>query len=373
MLKTAIPLGSIFGIEIKLHVSWFVVFVLVTWSLAAYYFPALYPAWGSLNHWLVGIATSILFFVSVLAHELAHSLVAKSNNIPVQAITLFIFGGVSQISKDPDKPEVEFKMALAGPATSLLIGGLFWILWFATRSGAGPIVGLAFWLGWINVALAAFNLIPGFPLDGGRVLRSILWWRSKDLKKATRIASNIGRGFGYLFMLGGGVLFFMGYWVNGIWFAFIGWFLLNAAAGSYRQVALQQLLRGHTVKEIMTRDCAIISPTLTVEQLVNEHILMSGRRCVTVEDNGHILGLVTTHNVKQVPRDQWPFTMVRDIVIPLKELKWVRPDDKIIDVLQLLNVEGVNQLPVLENGQMVGIIARDTLLGFIQTKTELGM
>ena len=373
MFKTVIPLGSIFGIQIRLHISWFIVFILITWSLSAYYFPVRYPAWDAATYWLIGIATSILFFLSVLAHELAHSLVAKSHQVPVQAITLFIFGGVSQISKDPDKPDVEFKMALAGPLTSLLIGGIFWIIWFATSGSGSPIEGLAFWLGWINVVLAVFNLIPGFPLDGGRVLRSILWWRSKDLRKSTRVASNIGRGVGYLFMLGGGVLFLMGYWVNGIWFAFIGWFLLNAAAGSYRQVALQQTLQGHTVSEIMTRDCAIISPTLTVEQLVNDYILMSGRRCVTVKDNSHILGLITTHNVKQVPRDQWPFTTVRDIVIPLKDLKWVKPDDPIMDVLQLLNVEGVNQLPVLENGQLIGIIARDNLLSFIQTKTELGI
>jgi predicted transcriptional regulator len=293
--------------------------------------------------------------------------------MPVRSITLFIFGGVSQLGQEPKQPAVEFRMALAGPLTSLLIGGIFWGIWFATRASGDAIVGLAFWLAWINTALAAFNLIPGFPLDGGRVLRSILWWRNKDLRKATQTASNIGRSIGYLFMLGGALLFFWGYWINGLWIAFIGWFIGNAAKGSYQQVALQDMLQGHTVKEIMTSDCTEISPKITVEQLVNDHILLSGRRCMTVTDDGRVLGLVTTHNVKQVSRDQWPIVKVKEIVIPLDDLRWVKPDEDLTNVFQILTDADINQLPVLENGKLVGILARDNLLDFLRTKVELGI
>ena len=373
MISGGIPLGRFFGISVRLHWSWFLIFALVTWLLGAYYFPDRYPHWSTTTHWVTGVGTSILFFSSVLAHELAHSLVAKAAGIQIRSITLFIFGGVSQITKEPEKPGVEFRMAVAGPGTSLILSSVFWGVYFAAKNSVEPLAGLAFWLGYINAALAAFNMIPGFPLDGGRVLRSIIWWRTGNLRSSTRTASNVGRGFGYLLIFGGVFLIFVGDWISGLWTAFIGWFLENAAVGSYRQLALRDILQNHTVSEVMVHECVAISPQLTLEQLVNDHILPSGRRCFPVVEDSRALGLVTTHDVKAVPRHLWPTKTVRETMTPFDKVKWVRPSEDLSNVLQQMTVEDVNQLPVVEDGAIVGIVARDSLLSFIHTRAELGM
>jgi len=203
MLEGGVPLGRLFGISIRLHYSWFFIFALVTWALAVSYFPSNYPDWSLWTYWAIGLATSLLFFTSVLLHELSHSVVAQAAGIPINSITLFIFGGISQMTKEPEKPSTEFRVALAGPLSSLVISAVFWGIWLGARGSVEPLEALAFWLGWINMILAVFNLIPGFPLDGGRVLRSILWWRGGDLRGATRTASTIGRTIGYLFIFGG--------------------------------------------------------------------------------------------------------------------------------------------------------------------------
>lgn len=373
MLGGGIPLASFFGIHIRLHYSWFIVFVLITWALAVGYFPLNYPDWSSATYWGIGLATSVLLFTSVLLHELSHSVVAQAAGIPITSITLFVFGGVSQMTREPDKPATEFRVALAGPASSLLISAVFWGIWIAAREFSEPLAALAFWLGWINLVLAGFNLIPGFPLDGGRVLRSILWWRGGDLRGATRTASTIGRGVGYLFIFGGIWMIFWGYWLNGLWIAFIGWFLQNAAVGSYRQVAVQDILRGHTVAEVMTRGCPAVHPEISVEQLVHEHILDSGRRCFPVVEDSHVLGLITVHDVKKVPRELRATKAVREAMTPFDRLKWVQPSDDLSSVLQVLTAEDVNQLPVMDKGDIVGVVGRDTLLSFIHLRGELGM
>jgi Zn-dependent protease/CBS domain-containing protein len=375
MPQGGVPLGKYFGIPVRLHWSWFIIFILVTWMLGAYYFPDSYPSWNRATSWGIGAATSVLFFVSVLLHELAHSRVAQAAGMKVKSITLFIFGGVSQIGQEPERPGVEFRMAIAGPGTSLILGAIFWGIFFATRNSVEPLSGLAFWLGYINVALAIFNLIPGFPLDGGRVLRSILWWRSGNVRSATRTASTIGRGVGFLFIFGGIALIFLNrsYWLNGIWLALIGWFLDNAAVGSYRQVALQDILQGHTVSEVMTQDCQAIPPTATVEETVNEYVLKSGRRCFPVVENGRALGIMTLHNIKSVSRDLWPKKTVGEVMTLLDKMKSVKADDPLSATMQLLNDEDLNQVPVVEGTSVVGMVARDNLLSFIHARAELGM
>jgi Zn-dependent protease/CBS domain-containing protein len=375
MPQGGVPLGKYFGIPVRLHWSWFIIFIVVTWMLGAYYFPDSYPSWNRATDWGIGAATSVLFFVSVLLHELAHSRVAQAAGMQVKSITLFIFGGVSQIGQEPGKPAVEFRMAIAGPGTSLVLGAIFWGIFFATRHSVEPLSGLAYWLGYINVSLAVFNLIPGFPLDGGRVLRSILWWRSGSIRSATRTASTIGRGVGFLFIFGGIALIFLNrsYWLNGVWLALIGWFLDNAAVGSYRQVALQDMLQGHTVSEVMTRDCQEISPTATVDQTVHDYILKSGRRCFPVVENGRTLGIVTLHNVRSLSRDLWPIKTVRDAMTPLDKTKSVRPSDPLTTTMQLLTDEDLNQLPVMEDNTFLGMVARDNLLSFIHARAALGM
>jgi len=373
VLKAGIPLGRFFGISIKLHYSWFIIFVLVTWALATGYFPDSYPKWSLAAYWGIGVATSLLFFVSVLAHELSHSLVAQTAGIPVKSITLFVFGGVSQISKEPGSANTEFRMALAGPLSSLVLGGIFWGIHIAVKGASEPLAGLTFWLAWINAALAGFNLIPGFPMDGGRVLRSIIWWRTGNLRNSTRIASIIGRAIGYLFIFGGIFWIFWGNWLNGLWIALIGWFLETAAAGSYQQLAFQDILRGHKVSEVMTRECPAVSPKLTIEQLVHEYVLNSGRRCFPVVEDSHLLGLITLNDIKGVSREHRLTKTVKETMTPLEKLKSVQPNDDLANVLQLLTTEDINQLPVIENNNIVGMIARDNLLSFIRTRSELGM
>lgn len=372
-MKRGIPIGRLFGIPIGLHWSWFIIFALVTWALTAGYFPVIYPHWSLGTSVGAGLLTSLLFFGSVLAHELMHSIVAKSSGLTVRSITLFIFGGVSQFAEEPRKARDELRIALAGPLTSLALGVVFWAIWFWSSGFSDFITGVSYWLGLINVFLAAFNLIPGFPLDGGRVLRSILWGRSGNLRNATRTASNIGRGFGYLFIFGGIGLIFWGYWFNGLWLAFIGWFLQSSAVSSYRQLAIQDMLKGHTVGEAMTRDCEVVRPELTVDRLVQDHILRSGRRCFPVVGDDRVLGLVTVHSTKAVPRESWTTRRVEEIMMPFDKMQWVRPDHDLYEALRLLTEEDINQLPVVEKGSVVGIIARDNILSFIGIRTELGV
>jgi Zn-dependent protease len=376
VLRGGIPIGKAFGISLRLHYSWFIIFALITWALAASYFPTVYPTWSLTTKIAAGVITSLLFFGSVLAHELMHSIVAQRKGIPVQSITLFIFGGVSQISSEPKQPGDELRIAIAGPLTSLALGGIFWGIWFWLRgqSGAGQFVGaIAYWLGLINVFLAGFNLIPGFPLDGGRVLRSVLWGRSHNLRGATKTASNVGRAVGYIFIFIGIFLIFRGNWFNGLWLIFIGWFLENAAVGSYRQVALQDVLQGHRVSEIMTSDCLTVSPSLSIERLVNEHMLASGRRCFPVIEGNHVVGLITLHNIRAVPRNLWNMKTVREAMTPFEDLKWVGPDTDLSNVLRILTEGNINQVPVVQDHSVVGMVSRENILSFIDIRSGLGM
>jgi len=376
MIRGGIPIGKLFGISIRLHFSWFFIFALVTWALAASYFPTAYPGWSLTEKIVAGLLTSLLFFASVLVHELMHSLVAKSQGTQVASITLFILGGVSSITSEPKTPKDEFWMAIAGPGSSLVLGGIVWGIYFALRGMSGNaaefVTAVAFWLGYINIALGVFNLIPGFPLDGGRVLRSLMWWSNHDLQKATKVASYIGRGVGYLFIAGGVYLVFTGNWFNGIWFALIGWFLESAAQGSYQQMILETMLKGHVAREVMSSECTFIEPGLTIEKLVNESILTSGRRCFPVVDNGSVLGMITLRNVNDVPREQWAMTTVRDAMTPMSKLKSVRPDEDLSSVLHTLVENDVNQVPVMQDRNILGMVARDNILRFVELRRQLG-
>lgn len=270
-MKSSLRLGRVFGIEIGLDYSWFIVFALVTWSLAGHVFPMAYPAWSRGLMWGIGVLTSLLFFASVLAHELGHSLVSQRNGVPVRRITLFVFGGIAEMTREPRRPWHEFAMALAGPAVSLALGIAFLVL-SRTVGNATPVEGLASWLARINLMLAAFNLIPGFPLDGGRVLRALVWATTGSFARATHLAATTGQIVAYGLMAWGVFRGFSGDWVNGIWMAFIGWFLLSTAQTSLRQVTLEQMLRGHTAREVMMVDCPRVPPDLSVRQLTKAEL-----------------------------------------------------------------------------------------------------
>ena len=375
MLKSGIPIGKLFGISLRLHYSWFFIFALITWALAANYFPSTQPTWSLSMKIGAGLITSFLFFGSVLFHELMHSLVALREGIQIQSITLFILGGVSQMTGEPKTARDEFRMAIAGPVSSLVLGGIFLGIYFALRSNTAVaaqfVAAISFYLGFINILLGAFNLIPGFPLDGGRVLRSLLWWRGKNLQSATKIASNVGRAFGFLFIFGGIWLIFSGYFFDGIWLALIGWFLESAAVGSYRQTLLQDMLKGHVASDVMSQDCMVVPPDITVEKLVNENVLTSGRRCFPVTSDGRVEGLVTMHNIRSVPRDRWGTELVRDAMTPLDSIKSVEPNEDLNVVLQMMAQDDINQIPVIYQGKIVGVVGRDNIINFINTRAEL--
>jgi Zn-dependent protease/CBS domain-containing protein len=375
MFRGSVPLGKWFGIPVRLHYTWFFIFAVVTYVLAASYFPTVYPAWGMSLRIFAGLFTSLLFFASVLGHELMHCVVAKQEGIPIESITLFALGGVSQMTEEPKTPADEFRMAIAGPASSLVIGGIFWGIYFLTRNNSSMnaqiVTAVSYWLGYINLTLGIFNLIPGFPLDGGRVLRSSLWRMNGSLQRATKVAANIGRGVGFIFIVGGIGLIFTTYWFNGIWFALIGWFLESSAVGSYRQVLMQDMLKGHVAKEVMSQNYLVVPPDITLEQLVNENILTTGRRSFPVVGESGVLGLITLHNVRTVPREQWRIKTVREAMTPLNVLKSVHPDDDLSSVLQILLENDINQVPVVADHSVVGMIARDSVLSFVDVRTQL--
>jgi len=370
-VRGSIRLGKLFGIPIWLHYSWFLIFAFFTISLSLH-FRDTYN-WSEPLIWVVGVATSLLLFGSVLTHELAHSLISRRNGVPVKSITLFIFGGVARIGRESSLPSAEFKMAIAGPLCSLTLAGLFALIWWPTRHSIEPVAALAGWLAVINASLAVFNMIPGFPLDGGRVLRSIIWATTHSYRRATHIATRIGRGVAYLMILGGLAFILFGDWYSGIWLAFIGWFLDNAASTSYRQAELRQSLEGFNARDVMSRDCPLVPGNLSLRQLVQVHVLPTGRRCFFVADGDQLGGIMTMNDIKAVPESKWDSVTVGQAMTPAPKLQTAQLDDSALSVLDRMDEAEVNQMPVLENGRIVGIVVREELLRFFRTRAELGV
>jgi Zn-dependent protease len=373
MRKERLRLGSVLGIPLRLDLSWLLIFVWLSWSLAASYFPNNHPEWALWLNWLLGIVTSLLFFVSVLLHELGHSLVARSQGIPVRQITLFIFGGAAEITEEPSSPGKEVWLALAGPMVSLALGVVFMTVYLLARRVAPPASSVALYLGGINLTLGVFNLIPGFPLDGGRVLRAILWQLGHDLTWATRWATRAGQAVAYAFIVLGMMRAFGGDWVGGLWMAFIGLFLDGAARSAAMQLTLRNLLEGHVAAEIMSSDCQLVPPQLTLDLLVEHYLIAQNRRCYVVGNQDSVLGLVTVHQVQGVPRGNWPTTRIADVYLPLERLRTVERQTPLHQVLHEMTDQGVNQLPVMEEGKMVGMVTRDKLITFIRNRSSLGL
>jgi Zn-dependent protease len=371
-MSSSIRLGKIFGIPITINYTWFVIVVLLTVQFATQSFPLDVRGAPRLAYWAFGLLTAVLLFVSVLLHELAHSLISRARGTPVEGITLFIFGGVSSISEESRRPQDELVMAAAGPFTSLVIAGLCYVLSRLAAAGGFPrsmLTNLAI----TNLGLAIFNMIPGFPLDGGRVLRSLLWWATSDMRLATRVASTIGRLVAIAMIVGGILLTLFGGGLTGLWLVVIGWFLENAANQSYQQLILREALAGVKARDLMTADCARIEDNPSLSTLVDEHILREGRRCIIVTHGDQLAGMITLHSIKAVPRDAWPVTSAAQAMIPVAELKTVDADASALDVLRLLDQSNINQIPVLEAGRLAGMISREQIVRFIRMKAELGL
>lgn len=386
-MQGGFKIGKIFGITIYIDPSWLLIFALVTWNLAAGVFPTTHPDWGLPLTLLVSIVAALLFFASVLAHELAHSVVAKARGIPVRNITLFLFGGVSNIQREPSSPRIEFFMAIVGPLTSIALGILFLLLAWLRAGGIAisaqsplqllaqldPLASLLLWLGPINILLGVFNMIPGFPLDGGRVLRSIIWAITKNLRQATRWATWVGQAIGWLFILGGiGMIFglqlpFFGRgFLSGIWLAFIGWFLNNAAAQSYQQVVVRDLLEGVPVARLMRAQVLTVPPNLAVTALVDNYIMHSDQRAFPVVSGDRLVGQIDFEAVRQVPRAQWDTTRVSDVMTPVEQLEAVMPQEDASEAFDKLTGRDVEQVPVVENGHVVGMIRERDVIKWLQ-------
>ena len=371
-MRGSLNLGTVLGIPIRLHVSWFLIAVLITWTLAAGYFPQEYPGWAATTYWLIGGVTAILFFASVLIHELGHSVLALREQVPVKSITLFIFGGVAQIGREPPTAGAEFRIAIAGPLSSLGLAALFGGLGSALGDNTTLAAPLAY-LGRINLLLAVFNMIPGFPLDGGRVLRAALWAFGGSFRNATKWASRAGRVVAYGFILLGVGQALLGGLLNGLWLAFIGWFLNNAAESSYQQVRVRDMLAGVKARNVMTEQCLTVPSGLAVDRLVEEHVLAGGQRCFFVADNGSMEGLITLHNIRGLPREQRSGLTTGQVMTRIDGVLRVHPEDDVWSVLQQMDENDVNQVPVMDNGRFLGLITRENLLHDIRLRAELGV
>ena len=375
-MKAQIKLARVFGVELGLHYSWLVIAVLIAFSLASH-FHGIHPEWSDAVVWSASIITAVLFFVGLFAHELSHALVAKARGIPVHRITLFALGGMAQIEKEPASAGAEFWMGIIGPITSLVIGGILLLIakglgWNSGVPEATPGLAILVWLGYINVALAAFNMIPGFPLDGGRVLRAIIWGITKRADRSTQIAAGIGQFVGVAFIFYGVFEFFRGAGFNGLWLAFIGWFLLNAASASNLQLKTTRALAGVSVSQVMSQDCGIVEGNISLQDFVDHFLLKTGRRCFVVVDNERPVGLITPGEVKLVDRESWPQTSVQAAMKPLQNLHAVTPDTPAMQAMEMMAREDVNQLPVVSDGHLEGIVSRAHVLQFLQAHAELG-
>lgn len=364
--RQSISLGRILGIRIGLDFSWFLIFVLITWTLAAGYFPAEFPNWPVGEYWVVGAVTAIFFFISVLLHELGHSVVALRYKVPVRSITLFIFGGMAQIGAEPPSAKAEFLIAIAGPAVSFALAISFGLLQ-AVFTTIAPVLAVAKYLAYINAAMGLFNLIPGFPLDGGRVFRAVVWGITHNLRRATAIAGGLGRIIGFLFILLGVWLIFGSSFINGLWIAFIGWFLESSASAQVQQQRLQEMLVGHRASEAMSRDFPFISDDITLQQMVDAHVLGAGRRSFVIEHGDRVVGLLTLHDIKDVPRDEWAATISAQAMIPMTQLKRIRPDTELSTAVEEMDQDGVNQLLVMTDGQVEGMLRREDVISYLHS------
>jgi len=370
-LKSQIKLGRIFGIQIGLHYSWFLIALLIVYSLYAQ-FHATNPEWGDSVILVLAVGTAVMFFVSLLLHELAHSLIATANNLPVKEITLFALGGVSQIEKNPVSAKTEFWMAFVGPLTSAVIGVI--CLTLARMIGnpsTDPGMAMLLWLGYINLMLAGFNLIPGYPLDGGRILRALIWWKVGDADRSTQYAARVGQVVAFGFIAFGILRFFEGAGIGGLWIAFIGWFLLQAARESDLQVGLAHTIKGVRVADVMTPNCPAVDGSMNVQKFVEQELLRTGQRFFCVLDEGKLSGLVTPHEIKQIDRAKWPFMTLREVMRPLKDLRAVTPDAALMSALESMSRYDLNQLPVISGSQLEGVLSRSQVISYLHTHAEL--
>jgi Zn-dependent protease/predicted transcriptional regulator len=390
-MRGGFAFGRIFGIEISIDSSWLFIFLLVVWQLAVGVFPVWHPAWGPALDWGIAVVAALLFFASVLLHELAHSLVALSRGLPVRRITLFLFGGVSNIQREPSSPGAEFLIAVVGPLTSLALGALFLLLGGVSAHGIqgavinpthllsrlNPLSTLLLWLGPINIMLGVFNLIPGFPLDGGRILRSILWAATGNLRRATGWAVAVAHIVAWLFILGGIAMAFGsnlpvlgGGLLGGLWLVFIGWFLHQAATVSYQQVVLKDVLEGMPVSRLMHVQVHPVAPDVSISALVNDYVMETDDQAYPVIQDDRLLGLVSLDDVHKIPHDTWASTSVSQVMTPVERLEMIAPRDDAANSVMKMAQHHVNEMPVMENGHLAGMLRRQDVVKWLNLHSD---
>ena len=367
----AFKVGSVAGIAIEIHPSWLLILGFVAWSLSDGLYPSQYENWSTAAYWITGTLSAVLLFVTVLIHELAHAVVAKRRGIEVPRITLFIFGGMSHLQRQPSSAGEEFQIAAAGPATSLLIALVTGGLGLLLRETSEKVEAVLFYLALVNVALAVFNILPGFPLDGGRVLRSIAWKRTGSFRKATRIASSVGEFMGYGLVIAGVFLLLNGNVLDGVWLAFIGWFLLSAARNEAASMQLEGVLSRLTARQVMREDFPSVTPGTPLQEIVDTYMIGHGERAVMVANGGAVLGILTVSDIRRTPRDQWANTPAQRVMTARDAVITVDAARPATEVLMLLGERGLNQVPVLEEGRMVGLVTRREILERVQLAERL--
>lgn len=371
--SVSVRVGKVIGVPVYLHYTLAIAFGLVAWTLAVGYIPTEHPGYGAQVYWLIGLASATILFLSVFVHELAHSYVAKRNGLLISKIVLFIFGGVAQMGEEAPNPKVEFKVSLVGPATSFVIAGLLGLAYWAAR-GIGVEAAYFASLEYgalVNFLLGGFNLIPAFPLDGGRVFRAAMWHRYKNLLRATQTASRVGVAFAYLFMFGGLTFLLRGSFVNGIWFMFIGLFLKNGAEASLRQTLIADALTGIRVEQIMTRDVDTIEAGTTLTDVVQNYYMRYKHGGYPILEGGKLVGILTLQDVRKVPREEWNRIRARDAMTPIANVETVGPEETATDALMKLSRRDVGRLPVVQDGKLSGIITRSDLTHLIKIRMEL--
>jgi Zn-dependent protease/predicted transcriptional regulator len=374
--RPGMRLGKILGIPIFLHSTWVIIFAAITYSLGMQ-FEQQNPVWAPAQQWTVAVFTSVLFFASLLFHELAHSVVAQHYKIRVLSITLFIFGGVASIERDPTKAIQEFNIAIAGPLASGALA-LFFLGLTKVFPNSAVVYSSALWLGSMNGLLAVFNLLPGFPLDGGRIFRAMVWGATKNFARATRIAGTTGRLIAYAMILLGGFTVFKGkeFIVYGLWTVFVGFFLLNAAQESVAQLAIRETLSGLRAADVMSNEVPTVGRAISLEDYGAE-VLRTGRRCHLVITDDRLVGMMNVHTLNSVPRDEWAHNSVQAVMIPRERILWATPDEPLLGLLERLLSADINQMPIVSGSddgaaQIVGMVSRDSILRVMQTRSELG-
>lgn len=373
MFGKSLSIFKIFGFEIKIDPSWIIVLFLMIWSLSMGVFPQYYQGLSSVTYLWMGIFGAIGLFVSIVIHELFHSLIARRFGLPIRGITLFMFGGVAEMTEEPSNAKTEFYMALAGPVTSIGLGFIFYSTYLILRrlDVSLGITGIFGYLGIINWALAGFNLIPAFPLDGGRILRSILWWRKKDLRWATRIASRMGEIFGFILIFLGVFSIFRGSLIGGIWLFLIGMFLQNASQVSMQRLMISKALEGETVRRFMKPDPITIPDTLTLKEAVEDYVYRYHYKMFPVVRNSKLVGCLTTRDIKEIPKEKWNTQTAGEVAKSCSIDNTIHPDADATQALSLMNRTGNSRLMVVENDQLIGVITLKDLLQFFSLKMEL--